>query len=221
MRHRQLRTGPIGTIVLALHLLAQAGQSQPDLPRVVPTIDHEEYDQVLDRLFPVVSTRGPDIVFTLSLRITPAFDPESQIDIVLRRGQKSTVQYSRVGQNIFSTCNKLLETTGEHQPRALAEKFRVNRKVLNVSPDQILRWQRELFAAVTSSLLPLPRMATEFLASGAAVVALDGDSFELWYAQFPTEFNIRFSESDLAKGASLIKWARSLHNDIVKLAATN
>ena len=184
-------------------------------------MDHEEYSQILDRLFPVVSDRAASLVFTLSLRIIPAFDPESQIDIVLRRGQESTVQYSRVDQNVYSACNKLLESTGEHQPRDLAEKIPVNRKILNVSPAQILQWQRGLFVAVTSSLSPLPATAKEFLASGSRTMTLDGDTYHLWFAQLPTEFNIRFSEPDVGKGASLIRWARSLHNDIAKIAVTN
>lgn len=56
--------------------------------------------------------------------------------------------------------------------------------------------------------------------SGTKTVMLDGDSFQLWYAQSQTEFNLRFSEPDVGKGTSLIKWARGLHSDVAKLATT-
>ncbi len=204
-------------VACILHVSA-AGQSQRDLPQVVQTISADEYHQVLDRLFPAPSQiRDRDVIFTLSLRTTPAFDAESQIDIVLRREQNSTAQYSHVDGNVYSTCNKLLQTTGVHQPEILAQKIALTRKLLNVSPNQILRWQQDLFAGLASSVSPLPRTARRFLATGMTTVTMDGASYRLRYVQGETDLDIRFTEPDLGKGLTLIKWARNLQQEIAKL----
>jgi hypothetical protein len=191
-------------------------QNQRDPPHTAPTFGANEYHEVLNRLFPIPADHGRDIVFKLTLRTTPAFDAESQIDIVLHREQGQSVQYSFVTQNVDSTCNKLLETAGTQSPEVLASKIPVTRKSLNVSPKQILRWQQEFLAGVTSSLPSLSEKAQGFFTTGKTVVMLDGTSFDLWYAQELTTLNIGFGEG-LKKG-TLLTWAHGLYQEVVRLA---
>jgi hypothetical protein len=191
-------------------------QNQRDPPRTVPTFGTNEYHEVLNRLFPIPADHGRDIVFKLTLRSTPAFDPESQIDIVLRREQGPTVQYSFVTQNVDSTCNKLLETRGAQSPDALASKIPVTRKSLDVNPALVLHWHEGFVAGVASSLPSLSARAQGFFTNGVTVVMLDGTSFDLSYAQGLTTLNISFDEG--LKTGSLLTWVRGVRREVARLA---
>ena len=46
---------------------------------------------------------------------------------------------------------------------------------------------------------------------------MDGASYRLWYVQGETRLDIHFTEPDLAKGLTLIQWARNLQREIAKL----
>jgi hypothetical protein len=198
-------------IAIVALLALQPRPSTGQAPRQATTIDHDGYRAVLDRLFPATAHIGRDVDFVLTLRRTPSFDPESQIDIVVKREGSPIVQYAFVDHNVYYACNKLLETTPGHSPEVLAQKIPVKRRALAVPPQQLLRWQQDLFAGITSSL---DERARSYFA-GKDVVVLDGTSFDLWYELGTTRLNFHFDEA-LREG-TLLNWAHRLFEEVLKL----
>lgn len=206
-------------IFFPLHLTALVAQNKSEPPPPAPTLTTQEYTEILNRLFPTSQDNGPDVVFALSLRVIPAFDPESQIDLVLHREQNSTVQYSRADRNVYYGGSKLLQTPGEHSIESLAQSVKVTRRSLNVNPKQILQWQRDLFTALALTQAKFPKKAADYFATGSTTLVMDGVMYELHYKQSMTTLDIKFMDEPVKR--DLLKWATKLHEDVSKVTDSN
>jgi hypothetical protein len=207
-------------ICSALWLTVALAQPPATRGTPIPEISSEEYDQVLDRIFPRRLDAGKvPVVFELSLRSAPSFEAESQIDIMLRRNQAPIVRYSYADRNVYSSCNDLLARTGAHQPDVLARSIPISEKAISMTAHDLLRLQQALLQSLPASLSRLAPAARPFYDLGTQAVTLDGESFELWYAQGTTELKLRFSDVDRGrpnypKAPTLTKWAHALNRKV-------
>ena len=150
------------------------------------SLDSENYDKVLNLLFPHPPDISRDVIFSLTVRFLPSFGNESQVTAALLDGNRALVEYAAAKNNIYYTCEEILRGGGSAQPDLLASKIAppIHRS-LSVAPQRLIAWQ-----------------------------ALDGTICEIWYKQGLSEFHWSIAQS--ATGPATGKWAEDLRRELGK-----
>jgi hypothetical protein len=194
-----------------------AAQSpEPVLGQPIPTISLETYHQILDLIFAPKDKPRSAVAFTLSVRVDPAFRAESQINLTLLPDQTARGEYVVTDKNVYYASNKLLQSTREGRVEALAEKTSVKRHALNLPPDLLMKWQTQLIEGLSANFLALQPDLQKVLLRQPATLVLDGDSYEVWYAQGQTAIHVSFSQA--AMPTPLEIWAEAVHSVAQKAA---
>jgi hypothetical protein len=96
------------------------------------SLDQEVYDRVLDLIFPAPSQIRKPVIFTMSVRFIPAFDPESQILVTLVQGKPPSVIYAVADRNVFFSAkpvDKPVMSSDEAAITGIARNINVKSKV--------------------------------------------------------------------------------------------
>jgi hypothetical protein len=216
---RTSRSGVLSGIMLAWIAMAQTPHPLPVGAKTVPEVGLDTYHQILDLVFPYSRKGGPQeplVVFSLTLRIIPAFGPESQARMTLFQDRTTKVEFAVADQNIYHSSNELLRTTGEGRPDALASKINIKRYVLNLPPARLLAWQQSLFKSVGPTLLAWQDKLTDTYQRRPVNFLFDGDTYDLWYEQGLANVHVSIPEDEPA--SPLVTWAKAVHSEIAKLA---
>jgi hypothetical protein len=183
---------------------------------VVPSITMDTYRRILDLIFaPDQSAKGR-IIFSLTLRTTPAFRPESQVRMYLFRDRSAKTEFVVAEKNVYYSSNQLLLSTGEGGADVLAKKTAVKRYTLSFTPTRILEWRRSLFRALDPTLQSLDAELTEQYDRRPVTLLLDGDTHDVWYTQGSAEIHIRIPEA--ATRSAFDKWAEAVQGAVSKMA---
>ncbi len=137
-------------VLLAVAAVAQTQEPAPVSGKVIPQVSLDTYPRILDLVFAPAKRAGSQglVVFSLALRVAPAFRPESQVTMTLFLDRTTKVEFVRADQNIFYASNALLAATGESSADLLAKQVAVKRYALNVPSSRLLEWQQGLFKSV-------------------------------------------------------------------------
>jgi hypothetical protein len=174
----------------------------------------------LDLVFSPVTQPPRDLVFAITLRFRPAFEPESQVIIRQGRGQTADVEYLAARRKVSTTVDELLRTKPEAQPGELARAVRVQRRIFKLPAARAFALQAGLFASLNETMSALRAAGQTRHRSGVVSVTLDGESYDLWYEQGLTKFSGSFSasEADLVTAPNAVgigQWARALHDEMI------
>ena len=159
------------------------GNQEVVRPSIQPVLYQSEtstlHDQVLDILFPRDVLEEGNIEYVFVLRFLPSFAPESQTIIIERTSGIEVVQYASLSGNLFRRIGEMLEQTGRHDAREIANQLKVEKRLIKLSPIQVKQWRRGFYR----SLLEWARIEKKDLPSneGATFVLLDGTTYNLWY----------------------------------------
>jgi hypothetical protein len=194
--------------------MAQAPEAVLGQP--VPTISTETYHQILDLIFAPKDKPKGITAFSLNVRIAPAFRPESQMNLTLLQDRTTRAEYIVADQNVYYASNKLLQATGEGRGEDLAQRTAVKRYKLNVSTVLLMQWQHGFLESFGPTSLILEREVKSSRLGQPQTIVLDGDSYEVWYGQFPTDIHMSFGQS--ATPTPLETWAGGVYSAVRKLA---
>jgi len=207
--------GLAGLAVTAL-AVCQTTEPKPALGRPIPEISLETYHHILDIIFAPKDKLQGAIAFSLNVRIAPAFQPESQVNLTLLQDRTTWAEYVVAEKNVYYGISELLRTTGESRAEALAQKTPVKRHALNSPPDLLMKWQQELAERLSPDFLVLQPDSQKMLLRQPVTVVLDGDSYEVWYRQGLTDLYISFPQA--ATPTPLETWAKAVHSGAAKMA---
>jgi hypothetical protein len=192
-------------ILLAPILLRIRAQNAPKKEEKAAFLDL--YDPILDILFPAPSDSPLDCSVVASLRFIPTADPESQINVCIRRsdGQDRAVEYSIPPGStpIMWRLSDLYRNNklDSYDPTKLAKQFKVEIRNINY-PDKTLR---DLFDQLERLHFPALRRAEP----GVVRVA-EGSEHTLWYKTDLCEVRFKYvyvpgrNEGDF--GQPLAEW---------------
>lgn len=147
-------------------------------PVNIPTVSSDTYRRVVNLIFPREpgNFRDQNKEFALTLRFKPAFEVESQINIIkYSNGRLEVVTYAlpKGSQSISEQLNAILRQTGREDAEEMAKRVKVQRQTIGDTAKmrQLLR----RFAAL------------RFTAQLDTSITLDGTGFQLWYEAVSNE----------------------------------
>jgi hypothetical protein len=187
--------------------------------KTYPVLGSEDYNAILDKLFPRDVLDKPGRNFILVLRYKPSFGAESQIVISGRDDDVNVVEFT-ASENVYYKLADVMEKTGEENSVELARYIPVKKRELKIPLRQLNVWRRNLIDSVSRALRPkvlestLPRAKT-------LTQTDDGTDYELWDSSFAGEvyFNPSGSEEggrDFSGKRAFIKWLERIKQDISK-----
>lgn len=119
-----------------------------------PEPSPELYQKVLDTAFPLPPAIGPDIVFTMAIRIREAFGGMSQVNVTLYRGKGPEVEFLVTRKKVSQALAEATKAGEDVGPLSLAKRLMVSRKPIKVGAAQIFAWQQGLFKGWAATLHP-------------------------------------------------------------------
>jgi hypothetical protein len=203
-------------LAIFLPLMALAQAPEPVLGQSIPTISLQTYHEVLDFIFAPTDKPKGAIVFSLNIRIAPAFRPESQMNLTLLNDRTTRAEYVVADKNVYYASNKVLQATRDGRAEDIAKRTPVKRYKLSVSPTQLIKWQQGFMESLRPTSLILERDVNSSRLGQPQSITIDGDSYEVWYSQFPTDIDISFGQS--ATPTPLETWASAVHSTAAKMA---
>jgi hypothetical protein len=177
-------------------------------------IDQGSYEESLGLAFPPMPAMTKGTVFAMRIRYRPAFDPESQVLVVLTQNATAAVDYAVAGEQIYAKANAMMRNGGPGDPAAIARGISVRHDRREMGSARALEWQRGMIQSLTATLLSWPRETGELYRRSTRQVFLDGTTYDLSYSQGGTSFTWRFEET--ADGSAFAKWADALRAELVK-----
>jgi hypothetical protein len=209
-------------LLLATAAVTQTPEPAPVLGKIVPAISLDTYHHIMDLVFaPAEKTGTPGVVvFSLALRVEPAFRPESQVTMMLFLDRTTRVEFAVTDQNIYYACNALFGTTGESSAESLAKKVVAKRYALNVPPSRLLEWQQGLFKSLGPTLVPLQKESDDKYQRRPGMLMLDGNTHDVRYTVFDRHSPYRAAVSD-ALGLGKVGRSRSLRSREYGAAVSN
>jgi hypothetical protein len=171
------------------------------------SIDSKTCGQIIDLVFPPMKPISRDVVFTISVRAFPAFDPASQLLITYFTKRPPLVDYAVADKQICEAAN---HGVGKVDPVAVARGISVRHQVPNVSRARVLEWQQGLFQSLEASLPGFRRETEELERSGTVTVGLDNTSYEIGYAQASFHGGFDLSRQDPA----IAEWAKAVSDEV-------
>jgi len=203
--------GVIG-LLFPLMTAAQPPTAQSDPP---PEPGPELYQKVLDKAFPLPPQIGPDVVLTMSIRISEAFGGMSQVNVTLYRSRGPEVESFVTRKKVSQALAESTKAREDIGPSSLAKRLRVSRKPIKVGAAQIFAWQQSLFKSWAATLPTLSQPTINFYESRPMAVLLDADTYEIRYAQFGTEMHGTFIGSK-SEGPAIATWAEEVREEVAK-----
>ncbi len=173
------------------------------------------YSGTFDRIFPqpTVNQRPKGSILSFVMRFYPGLDPalgtESQIRVILTPGVAPVVEYYLAERRVSSVLGEVLASNPQPDVAAVAARMRVIRRQGNVTSSQVLKWQKKMLQAVSSSFNSLPAQTKRANDTGGAQLWLDASSYELWYSSGP-EFRVFFDDPT----SPFAKWADGFRSEI-------
>lgn len=182
--------------------------------------DSEIINRVLDLLFPRDVLEGDNIKFAFVLRFRPSFAPETQITIVERTSGLEVIEYMSLDGNLDQKITDILIGTGQTDAKEIAQKLRIKKRVLKVSPAQVRRW-RSIFYDRLSAWEKLEKKEPANK-KGPFYILLDGTIYNLWYRSRTGAIFYDLSGSEINGSPSnadspLIQWMNNVRREIKKL----
>lgn len=147
-------------------------------PVNIPTVSSDTYRRVVNLIFPREpgNFRDQNKEFALTLRFKPAFDVESQINILkYSDGRLDVVTYTlpKGSQSISEQLNAILRQTGREDAEEMAKRIKVQKRTIGDTTN--VRQLLSRFAALRFT----PQLDTS--------ITLDGTGFQLWYEAVSNE----------------------------------
>jgi hypothetical protein len=176
-------------------------------------LDSEVYDQALNLLFPPPPAIEKGVIFTMRLRFIPAFEPESQLVVVLFADKPPFVEYLAAEKQLYGTADEMIRAGVAPEPSVIAKKITVVRRTLNIAPSRVLAWQEGMFQSLAATLPALRGETQELYQRGSGTLVLDGTSYDVGYSQGFADFHGRFNQS--VSGPAIAKWAESVRAEIL------
>ena len=203
-----LKLGTSGLIGVIL-LLALGGHSaHAQEERTIPVVSDEDYEQVLNLLFPLNALKEPSYDFVTILRYKPSFVSESQVVLIGREGYVQVIEYRSLDGNLNTKLSEMLEG-GELSPAEMAKWVRVSRRETRVSFSQAQKWRGGLIAGINSAVRP---KSLRYVPPAKTVTVItDGTEYELWDSSGGGEIHFSLVGSETHKRifpatASFITW---------------
>jgi hypothetical protein len=212
-----LRLALIASLQYVPAIAAQSPGDEGKLSETYRAVDQGAYDQVLNLIFPRAPAVEKDVIFTMTLRFIPAFDPESQVSVTFFAKKAPFVDYTVAKKQVYATANEMIRAGGKPQPDTIARSIPVRHGVFKIPSSRVLAWQRAMFQNLGATLLPLRRETQDLYRHGTAHLVLDGTIYEVGYAQGSAEFHDRFNQA--THGPAIAKWAESVRMEIMKQQA--
>jgi hypothetical protein len=187
-------------LLLISNSTGQTGRAKSEI-RALPQFDSAQYHQVLNIIFPRVDRdfSDPSRKYSLTLRISPSFEPESQINIVKKEGGIEVVKFT-AKQNVFHQIGEILERKGIEELREkhiaeIAKMISVSKKVIR-NPDIRLKSVIDQYSGL--------RFSPEF-GTGSY---FEGVTYELWYEALENSayFNLSPAVGKKLTDNPLIHW---------------
>jgi hypothetical protein len=175
----------------------------------------ETYDRILDLIFASEQSTKGRIIFSLTLRTTPAFRPESQVTMSLFQDRKARLEFAVAKQNVYHSSNEAFRIAGRSDPDILAQKTVVSRYTVDLPPARILEWQHGLFMALDPTFKSLQAELTDTIERRPVALLLDGDTHEVWYTQGSEAIHVKIPES--ATRSPFDKWAEAVQEAVSKM----
>jgi hypothetical protein len=176
-------------------------------------LDPEVYDQPLNLLFPPAPAIEKGIIFTMTVRFLPAFEPESQLVVILFADKPPSVEYVVAEKQLYGTADEMIRAGVEHEPNAIAKKIPITRRTFKTVPSRILAWQAGMFQSLAATLPSLRRDTEELYQRGSEIVVLDATRYDIGYSQGFADFHGKFDQT--ASGPAIAKWAESVRAEIL------
>ncbi|MGP0076429.1 MAG: hypothetical protein ACLPWF_31325 [Bryobacteraceae bacterium] len=145
--------------------------------------------------------------FVLTVRLVPAFKPESQVNLVLLQDGTMNAEFAITGHNVWYHSSDLLNTGVGNHPDTLAKKTVVKRYPVNVSMTLLAEWQRGFIEGLNPTFRTLDSLPL--------TVTLDGDRYEVSYERGQTNLRIIM---DPGTPSPLLNWAKTVHGAVEKMA---
>ncbi len=165
-------------LVLITACLNVNAQQDDDLPKVVPTIDGEIYQKIVEQMFSLDAT---DNEFTLVLRYSPTFESSRQIVFTARDEKIFVTEYVSNGDIEFK-ANEYLQRTGSSDASKIVQSIGVAKREFNISAKLEESWREKLIESVAKALksqqlLIKPKDGEPRTAN----ILLHGTTYEMWY----------------------------------------
>lgn len=179
-------------------------------PVSVSNISIETYRRVLDLVFPRDAGNFRDFrkEFALTLRFSPSFDVESQVNITkYSDGRLDVVAYTlpEGSPSIIDQINTIYRRTGRGEADDLAKQINVRRQVLSDT-----RRVRQLLTRFNR---------LRFTAQFDTSITLDGTGFQLWYEAVSNEgyYVLAGSEPGHDRGDHpVVRWMNEVRQAVFK-----
>ena len=153
-------------------------------------ISDEEYEQVLNLLFPLNALIEPYYEFVTILRYKPSFGAEAQIVLIGREGYVQVIEYQSLDGNLYSKLSELLGS-GELSPAEMASRVRVRKREIRVPFHQAQRWRRGLIDSI--NIAARPRALRYAPPPREVTIVTDGTEYELWDSSRVSRVSLHFS----------------------------
>lgn len=184
-------------------------------PASVATLSGETYRRVVDLVFRRVpgDFKDQNKEFALTLRFKPAFDVESQINIVkYKDGNLDVVIYTlpKGSQSIREQLNAVLRQTKREDAEEMAKRINVRRQP--ISDTTKVRELLKRFAALRFT----PQLDTS--------ITLDGTGFQLWYEAVSTESYYSLVGGDPGQDRGdhrLVRWMNEVREAVLRQLASD
>lgn len=202
---------------LALLLMCVACTAHAQDEQSLSNISVEEYDQVMDLLFPLDELRNDRESVTI-LRYKPSFEAESQIVMIRREGYFQIVEYKSLDGNLFYRLDGM-SSVRELSPAEMVKKVRVAKRELRVPYPEAQEWRRNLLASVYAYMRP---KSLKYSPPPKVIsVMMDGTSYELWDTWGRWNLHFELQGGSTHKGAppleaSFIKWMNVVRQAVAK-----
>jgi hypothetical protein len=138
------------------------------------------------------------------------------MNLTLMEDGTTRAEYIIADKNVYYASNKLLQATREGRGEDIAKRTPAKRYKLSVSPAQLMKWRQGFMESLRLTSLILERDVNNSRLGQPQHITLDGDSYEVWYGQFPTDIHISFGQS--ATPTPLETWASAVHSAAEKMA---
>jgi hypothetical protein len=198
--------------------MAVAQAPEPVLGQPIPIIGLETYHQILDFIFAPKDKPEGIITFLLNIRIAPAFRPEAQMNLTLFKDRTTRAEYIVADKNVYYASNDLLQSIGESRAEDIAKRTPVKRYELNVSQALLMKWQRGFMESLGRTAFILEGDVRTSRLGQPETITVDGDSYEVWYGQFPPATDIHISFGESPTPTPLEKWAKAVYSTAAKMA---
>ena len=180
-----------------------------------PELSPELYQKVLDTAFPLPPEIAPDVVLTMSIRITEAFGGISQINMTLYRSRGPEVESLITVKKVSQALAEATKAGEDISPPSLVKHLMVSRKFTKVDAARIFAWQQGFLRSWAATLPILSEPTIKLCERRPVSILLDADAYEIRYSQFGTKMHGTFIGSK-SEGPAIATWAEEVREEVAK-----